>query len=234
MLSKIVLRANEIVYKPLRKWVRKADRKVDHYVFDVGIVREQPITREISLQPESEAELPFSKTFSTHEYDRNESSHFNEEIVIPDSYNDNNDLFIRDNGDNDPVVDTLTDDDDAQSVHTVSSKFTDLSLGVPRARDKGRVQMVAPSASAPPLAAAPVSPSLLPLIPVAVSSSTSTSTSALALTEIQRQGSIHRKRAVSGSASTSSSKRAISQRHKVALEASREDGYLTRSKSQQQ
>src|SRR5579871_5516502 len=148
MLSKIVLRANEIVYKPLRKWVRKADRKVDHYVFDVGIVREQPITREISLQPESEAELPFSKTFSTHEYDRNESSHFNEEIVIPDSYNDNNDLFIRDNGDNDPVVDTLTDDDDAQSVHTVSSKFTDLSLGVPKAREKEREQMVAPSTAA--------------------------------------------------------------------------------------
>src|SRR5579871_628677 len=69
MLSNIVLRANEIVYKPLRKWDRKADRKVDHYVFDVGIVREQPIPREISLQPELEAELPFSETFSTHEYE---------------------------------------------------------------------------------------------------------------------------------------------------------------------
>src|SRR5579871_1823136 len=94
MLSNIVLRANEIVYKPLRKWDREADRKVDHYVFDVGIVREQPIPREISLQPELEAELPFSETFSTHEYDRNESSDLNddyEEIVIPDS--DNNDLL---------------------------------------------------------------------------------------------------------------------------------------------
>src|SRR5579871_6452607 len=63
MLSKIVLRANEIVYKPLRKWDRKADRKVDHYVFDVGIVREQPILREISLQPESKQSCISARLF---------------------------------------------------------------------------------------------------------------------------------------------------------------------------
>ena len=87
--------------------------------------------RETSLRPELEAELPFSETFSTHEYDRNESSNVDEIIVIPDSYNDNNDLFVRDNGDNDPVINTLTDDD-AQSVHTVFSKFTDLFFGCPK------------------------------------------------------------------------------------------------------
>jgi hypothetical protein len=233
MLSMIVLRANETVYKPLPKWARKADRKVDYYVFDVGIIREQPILREPSFQPELEAESPFKETFSTP--DRNEFSDL-DEFFIPDSDNNNNNLFVKD-------THTLSDDD-TQSVHTVSSKFTDLSLGVPKARDKGRVQAAAPSASAsrsgPASSSTPASP-LVPaspsaLAPPSASASTSApaSTLALALTEIQRQGSIHRKRAVSGSASASSSKKVISRRYKAAPGASREGGYQTRSKDQQQ
>jgi len=67
----------------------------------------------------------------------------------------------------------LPSDDDVQSVHTVSSKLTNLSLGV-------------------------------------------------------------RKRAVSGTAVTSSSKRVISRKQRAVLVASREGGYQTRSKDQQQ
>ena len=51
MLSSIVLQANETLYKPMPKGTRKADRMVDYYVFDVGIIREQLILREPS-EPE--------------------------------------------------------------------------------------------------------------------------------------------------------------------------------------
>jgi hypothetical protein len=224
MLSKIVLRANDIIYKPLSKWARKGDREVDYYVFDVGIIREQPILREPSFQPESEAELPFKETFSAP--DTNEFSEL-DELLIPDSENDNNNFFVNDTH--------ALSDDDTQSVHTVSSKFTDLSLGAPKARDKGRVQAASPSASASPSVPTSPSASAPPSGPASTSPRSSITLAAPASTsEIQRQGSIHRKRAVSGSASVSSPKRVISRRHRVAPEVPRVRGYLTRSKDQQQ
>src|SRR5437762_11295257 len=40
MLSKIILQANEVIFKPILKGSQKADQIIDYYVFDVGIIRE--------------------------------------------------------------------------------------------------------------------------------------------------------------------------------------------------
>ena len=150
---------------------------ITYYIFDVGIIREQQI-REPSVLPEEFSDL--------------------DESLIPDSQDDNNDnLFIKDTH--------APSDDDTQSMHTVSSRLTNLSLGVPKARDEGRAEATVPT-------------------------SVLTSTSAIVPVEIQRQDSIHRKRAASGTAPTSSSKRVISRR--ATPVAPREGGYQTRSKGQ--
>jgi len=178
MLSKIVLQANETIYKPMPKGSRKTKQTVDYYIFDVGIIREQQI-REPSVLPEEFSDL--------------------DECLIPDSQDDNNNnLFSKDT--------QAPSDDDTQSVHTVSSRLTNLSLRVQKTRDEGRAEATVPTC-----------------VP--------TSTSAPVPAEIQRQDSIHRKRAVSGTAPTSSSKRVISR--SATPVAPREGRYQTRSKGQQ-
>jgi len=82
----------------------------------VGIIREQPIPREPSFQPESEVGLPFKETYLTPS--RNEFSNQDFGVV--------------------PGSNTLSDND-TQSMHTVSSRFTDLSLVALKARDNRRV-----------------------------------------------------------------------------------------------
>jgi len=118
-LSRIVLQANEVVYKPIPKGARKALRTVDYYVFDVGIIREQ-FVGESSFWPESPSLEPLDELFLNHR--RSVGSNANRGDTIPNSEGDNDNLFIKDT--------RAPTDDDAQSVHTVSSKLTNLSLRV--------------------------------------------------------------------------------------------------------
>jgi len=197
-LSTIVLQANETFYKPIPKGSRKAQRTVDYYVFDVGIVRET-LVREPSIQPESLTDIDYSRYFtpeaesSTWDEFRpgNPGSDINR---VPNSQYDDQNL--------------PPSDDDAESVHTVSSKLTNLSLRVSKARDKGREREPTPPSTQP-------------------------STSEPVPTMTQEQGNNNRKRAVSGTAATSSSKRVISRRQAPQV-ASNDSRYQTRSKDQKQ
>ena len=200
ILSKIILEANEVIFKPIPKGSRKADRIIDHYVFDVGIIREAREGIRSSL---------------THEFpDLNE-------FHLPNSPDNN----LSEDANTQSNDDAPQSDDDAASIQTVSSKLTNLSLGVPKARST-LVAASAPAASDP--AALPAATSL------ASTSVESISAAALAEMQLRQEGS-NRKRAVSGTAATSSSKKVISRGRKAApVPTSNSDyHYQTRSKDQQ-
>jgi hypothetical protein len=184
-LSTIVLQANETFYKPIPKGSRKAHRMVDYYVFDVGIVRER-----LAKEPSILTDIDHSRYFFTPEA---KSSTW-------DEYDNQNPPF---EGTKAPS------DDDAESVHTVSSKLTNLSLRVLKARDNRRERELTPP-SAQPLTSEPVP------------------------TMTQEQERNNRKRAVSGTAATSSSKRVVSQARRTPQVASKEGRYQTRSKDQKE
>jgi hypothetical protein len=198
MLSEIVLQANETIFKPIPKGSRKAVRIVDHYIFDVGIVREAHEGTRSSPTHE----------FPTHEFPDLDEFH------LPSSP-DNNLLEDANTQNNDDVQ----SDDDAKSVQTVSSKLTNLSLGAPKARS---------TPVAPPAPAASTSAT-------AVTSVESISAAALAEMQLLQESS-NRKRAVSGTAATSSSKRVLSRGRRATPVATSDSNYhyQTRSKDQQQ
>src|SRR5579871_2385496 len=181
MLSEIVLQANETIFKPTPKGSRKAGRIVDYYVFDVGIIRE--------------AHEGSTRSSPTHEFPDLD------EFRPPNS--PDNDVFEDANSQNN---DDAQSDNDAESVQTVSSKLTSLSLGAPMARS---------TPVAPPAPAASTSATVV----------ASTSAAALAEMQLLQEGS-NRKRAVSKTAVTSSSKRVVSRGENFR--------YQTRSKDQQQ
>ena len=198
MLSEIILQANDTIFKPIPKGSRKADWIVDHYIFDVGIIREA--------------------------HEGTYSSPTNEFPYLYDFHHPNrpdNDQFEDANTQNN---DDAQSDNDAESVQTVSSKLTSLSLGAPMARS---------TPVAPPAPAALTSATAV----TSAESISATSISAAALAETQLlQESSNRKRAVSRTAATSSSKRVLS-RGRRATPVAVGDGnypYQTRSRDQQQ
>ena len=199
MLSEIVLQANEVIFKPIPKGSRKADRVVDYYIFDVGIIRE------------AHEGIRSSPTYKFPNLDKFHLLNSPDSNVFEDANTQGND-------------DTKSDDD-TESVQTVSSKLTNLSLGAPNTRST-------PAASTPTVAAPAVSTSAAS---TSVEPTLAASISAAALAEMQllQEGS-NRKRAVSGTAATSSSKKVISRGRRAAPVATSDSDYhyQTRSKDQ--
>ena len=138
MLSSIVLRANETIYKPLQKGSRKGHQTVDYYVFDVGIIQENLIQAEPSESSLIDDEY-------TDYFNPTRSPPGNEFSSLDDRADDDDEFLIPNSQD---------DNNGAQSVHTVSTDFTTLSIGVPKVRNKEGVQATAPISAAASTSAA--------------------------------------------------------------------------------